>query len=68
MSDDSNNLLTHMNSRFDRLETKLDSHLERISIAEADIGWLKGSAKVAITIGIAVLGFIGNILFHSLNK
>lgn len=45
-------------ARFDRLETKVDSHLERISQTEIEVSWLKGHVKLATTVFIAVSGAI----------
>lgn len=42
-------LRQHLDKRFDRIEQKLDNHLERISKAEESIIWMKGHLKIATT-------------------
>lgn len=51
-------LHSDMTNRFDRLESKVDSHLERIAQTEVEVSWLKGHVKLATTIFIAVSGAI----------
>lgn len=50
--------LEHINSKLDRLDNKLDAHLERISKSEEAIVWLKGHVKIVTTIGISAIGSI----------
>jgi Holliday junction resolvasome RuvABC endonuclease subunit len=52
---DNNDLKQHLDSRLDRLEGKLDDHLERISKAEASIEWLRGHAKIVTTLILTAL-------------
>lgn len=68
MSD--NELKQHLDSRFDnvdrrldRVEAKLDDHLGRLSTAEASIEWLRGHAKLSITIILSVAGFLASLYF-----
>lgn len=63
-------LKTHLDDRFDRVderlsrvEDKLDDHLQRLSTAEASIEWLKGNAKLSITIIMAAGGFLASLYF-----
>jgi len=44
-----NDLKEHLDKRFDRIENKIDNHLERISKAEESLIWMKGHLKVATT-------------------
>lgn len=67
---DENRLQEHIDRRFDglddkleRFEVKLDSHLERLSKAEASIEWLKGHAKIVTTVILTVAGFIATLYF-----
>ena len=60
----------HLDSRFDsldnrleRVELKLDDHLGRLSHAEASIEWLKGNAKLTVTIIMAAGGFLISLYF-----
>lgn len=66
-----NRLQDHLDSRFDsldgrleRVESKLDSHLERLSKAEASIEWLRGNAKVVTVIVLALAGFFATAYFE----
>lgn len=49
-------LRDHLDKRFDKLEGKVDNHLERISKNETDVSWLKGHYKLTLSIIIAALG------------
>ena len=60
--------LNALHGRFDRLETKIDSHLDRLSAAEADIAWLKGFTRLALTLGVTAVGFLVKLAWPSLNK
>lgn len=69
MSD--NELKQHLDERFDnvdkrleRVEEKLDDHLSRLSTAEASIEWLRGHAKLSITIILSVAGFLASLYFR----
>ena len=64
-------LQDHLDSRFDsldnrleRVELKLDDHLNRLSHAEASIEWLKGHAKLTVTIIMAAAGFLASLYFR----
>lgn len=63
-------LQRHIDDRFDKLddrlervELKLDDHLSRLSRAEASIEWLKGHARLVITIILAAAGFLASLYF-----
>lgn len=60
---DSKDLLDHLDTRFDRLETKLDDHLGRISKAETEIHWIKGSARLVLTVLISLAGFLAKLFW-----
>lgn len=49
-------LKQHLDARFDRVEDKIDNHLERISKAEEAIVWMRGHIKIVVTMLIGVLG------------
>lgn len=64
-------LKKHLDDRFDnvdsrlaRVEEKLDDHLSRLSSAEASIEWLKGHAKLTVTIIMAAAGFLASLYFR----
>lgn len=53
-------LRDHLDQRIDRLETKLDDHLSRISKAEESIEWLKGHVRISISVLLVfVTGLVG---------
>lgn len=69
MSD--NELKQHLDDRFDRVdarlsrvEDKLDDHLQRLSTAEASIEWLRGHARLTVTIILAAGGFLASLYFN----
>lgn len=51
-------LREHMDSRFDKVEDKLDNHLNRISKAEEAIIWMKGHLNITTMIVISIGGWI----------
>lgn len=64
-------LKQHLDDRFDRVderlsrvEDKLDDHLARLSSAEASIEWLRGHAKLIVTIIMAAGGFLASLYFR----
>lgn len=57
-----------LDSRFERVEAKLDNHLERLSKAEASIEWLRGNVKIVTTIILATAGFFAVAFFNYLGK
>lgn len=65
---DYSNLINHIDTRFDRLEEKVDNHLERISKSEATIEWMKGHLQTGIIIFLAVCGFLATSLYHIITK
>lgn len=54
---DLNDFRVHIDGRLDKIENKLDGHLDRISTAETHVSWLKGHAHIVTTIIIAAAGF-----------
>lgn len=52
-----------VDSRLERVEEKLDDHLSRLSSAEASIEWLRGHAKLSITIILTAAGFLASLYF-----
>ena len=51
-----NELRNYLEQRFDKMDEKLDNHLERLARAEADIGWLRGFTKTFATLVVAAVG------------
>lgn len=49
---------SRIEARLDRIEHKLDSHLDRVSKNEADIVWIKGHVKIVTVLAVAVLSAI----------
>ncbi len=64
---DIRDLRDHLDSRLDRVEGKLDSHLERIAKAETDLSWVRGHVKIVTTVAVTVftgmVGLIYRLLF-----
>lgn len=58
-------LKDHIDSRMDKLEVKLDNHLERISKVESEVNFLRGSIKYSLT---AVITIIGSMISWYLSK
>lgn len=58
----------NLDNKFERIESKLDNHLERLSRAEASIEWLRGNVKVVTTIILATAGFFAVAFFNYLGK
>lgn len=63
-------LREHIDTRLDKLEDKLDAHLERISAtenrlskSETDIHWIRGSIKIGVTLLLAALSGLAAIVF-----
>lgn len=51
MQEDLKNIQNQLNS----IESKLDNHLERLSKAESNIDWLKGSVKLVFTLVLSLV-------------
>lgn len=60
------NLREHLDSRLDKLEDKLDNHVERISKAEASIEWLRGHVKVMTLIAVALMSGMASAIYQYL--
>lgn len=45
-----------LHQRFDKLEDKLDNHLERLSKAEEALLWMKGHLNLASALFVAAFG------------
>lgn len=67
------NLRRHLDARLDRIEAgqekqsdKLDNHLGRLATVEADQVWIKGHAKVLLTLIISAIGTLAGIVMQML--
>jgi hypothetical protein len=63
-----NDLKAHIDARFDRMENKVDSHLERISKAEASIEWIKGHIKIGTSLLLTALAGMAATIYNYLAK
>lgn len=54
-----------LHSRFDKLENKLDSHLERLSKAEEAITWIRGHINFVTSIGLALVAAVLAFFFKT---
>jgi hypothetical protein len=52
------NPIERVEARLERIEIKLDDHLQRVSKAETDISWLRGHVQIATTVFISTVGFL----------
>ena len=59
-------VLEALAARLDRIEAKLDDHLERVSKAEKDIEWLRGHLRISTAVFLAVVGGLGTLLLNTL--
>lgn len=63
MKMDHNELAERLEKRLDKIEDKLDKHLETVSVNKADINWLRGSLKIGMT---AFLTFVGGLVITAI--
>ena len=61
-------LREHMDARFDKVEGKLDNHLDRLSKAEEAIMWMRGHLKVTTMIVISIAGWVASRYFDIIAK
>ncbi len=61
-------LLTAIDKRLDKIEDKLDKHLEIVATNKADIVWLRGSVKLIATFIISLAGGVILALFKLFNN
>jgi hypothetical protein len=61
-------ILDKIDARLDRIETKLDDHLERVSRAEESIRWLQGHVKFTVSVAITLVGGLLTYIFTILRK
>ncbi len=64
--DDLGTRLDRIDSHLDSIGDKLDDHLQRVTKAESDIGWLRGYARISTTVFLAVIGALGAVLLNML--
>lgn len=58
--------IAKLDERLDRIEQKLDNHLERVTRAETSINWIQGHLRVATAILISFIGAAVTYLFNKL--
>lgn len=58
----------NLDHKFERIESKLDNHLDRLSRAEASIEWLRGNVKVITIIVLSVAGYLATLFFNSITN
>jgi len=63
---DIQNLQTHIDTRLDRIEDKLDGHLDRIAKTEADLSWVRGHIKIVTTVAIAIVTGMAGVIYRLL--
>jgi hypothetical protein len=62
MSNDPTQYLEAVDARLERIESKLDNHLQRVSAAEKDIEWLRGHVRIATTVFLSAIAGMAAIL------
>lgn len=61
-------LREHLDKRLDRIEDKIDNHLERISKAEEAIMWMRGHLKIATTFFLTIVSGLAAAYLKLLGK
>jgi hypothetical protein len=56
-----------LHARFDKLEDKIDGHLERLTRAEEAILWIRGHLNTSTAVFLAVVGSIAAWIFKQGN-
>lgn len=56
-------LAARLERRLDKIEQKLDKHLETTTTHESDLKWVKGYIKFSLTSLIALVGAVSTALF-----
>ena len=51
-------------SRLDKIEDKLDRHMEQSNANKTDIAWVKGFIKISVTMLLGILGSLASYLLH----
>lgn len=64
MLNDSLDSSQSINARLDRIEEKLDQHLERSLKTETDVHWIKGAAKTSFAFLTAIISAIIGALLN----
>lgn len=54
--------LRDFKNQLDRIEAKLDSHMERIAKTETDMKWVKGAVKIGMTLILTALSGLISLL------
>ncbi len=50
--------LTRIEAKIDRIDEKLDNHLERIAKAETSLEGVRGSIKIGLTLILTIAGWL----------
>jgi hypothetical protein len=64
MNTENHTPLERVEARLDRIESKLDVHLDRVSRAETNIAWLRGHVQIATAIFLSTVGFLMTSLWQ----
>ena len=60
---DHQELATHIDNRLDRIENKLDDHLERIAIVETSLRSIRGQVKLIIMAFMGAVAYVAKYIF-----
>ena len=61
---DHEELASRLEQRLDKIEKKLDKHLEVSTVNAADISWVKGYIKISISAILAVIAGLVTAIFQ----
>lgn len=56
-------LQAHVDSRFDRIEAKLDQYTTETTKNTNDLTWVKGYVRISISIFITIISYVASQLF-----
>lgn len=61
--DDIKQHVIRIEEQLNKVDVKLDSHLERIAKAEVSISWLRGAVKIGASILLAAVSSLMGLLY-----
>lgn len=65
---DHEELARRIEARLDKIEEKLDKHIQLTTENEVDLRWVKGSIKLALSAIIGIIGSMAAIVFEFILK
>lgn len=65
---DVKDLASHIDGRLDRIEGKLDNHLERIATVEATVHSVRGQVKTIVMAFMGIVAYLAKYIFDTLTS